>query len=297
MYSRPLITVAVPTYNSSDTLRFCIDSILDQSTKLFNIFEFEVIVSDNGSTDNTPEICQGYVKKYGGFFRYYRHTENMGYDKNVASLFSYSHGKFVKILCDDDALSTNALEAHSLVLKEYPEVDLILSNFDVFDKDFENIIHSMSLNRDKDEIFRSATTFFGAAAHRYGQTSSLTFRRDAWNKISCEKAFGTMHIQVYMALHILMAESSSAYILNYPWIKVRAGSPNFSGVPNSQFLIPLKLLKVYEDIFEISSDRIYRDLAAYQRDYTIANMRAYHMHHGLSAEYAILHDELARKVY
>ena len=297
MHSQPLITVAVPTYNSPNTLKFCIDSILDQSTKLSNGFELEVIVSDNGSTDNTPEICSDYVRKYGGFFRYYRHAENIGYDKNIASLFSYSQGKFVKILCDDDAFDSNALEAHFSVLKKHPEVDIILSNFDVLDKDFKNIIHSMSLNGDKDGIFGSAATFLGAAAHRYGQTSSLTFSRDAWNRISCQNAIGTMHIQVYMVLHLLMAESSSAYILNNPWIKVRTGSPNFSSVPNGQFLIPLKGLKIYEDFFEISSDRIYRDLAAQQRDYVVANMRNYHMRHGLSAEYAVLHDELARKIY
>lgn len=297
MHSQPLITVAVPTYNSSITLKYCIDSILDQRTKLSNFFELEVIVSDNGSTDSTPEICSEYVRKYGGLFRYYRHSDNIGYDKNIASLFQYSRGKFVKILCDDDALNPNAIEAHALVLNEHPEVDLILSNFDVFDRDFKNIIHSMQLNSGKDEIFRNSTKFLGAASHRYGQTSSLMFRKDAWNKICCQKAFGTMHIQVYMVLHMLMAESSSAYILNYPWIKVRTGSPNFSSVPNSQFLIPIKLLKIYEDIFLISSDRIYRDMAALQRDYVVENMRSYHIQHGLSDEYIALHDELNAKIY
>jgi len=295
MSNSPLITIAVPTYNSVGTLSVCIESILNQALTLEMARDLEVIVVDNGSVDNTSDVCSEYVLKFGNFFRYYRNSTNIGYDKNIGMLFAKSRGKFVKILCDDDAFDAGAISAFYIAVQRHPEVDLILSNFNVYDKNLNQIIHQMSLCQGRDELFKSPIDFFESAMGRYGQTSSLMIRRDAWNSIPCQNAYGTMHIQVYMTLRLL--QTGSSLILSQPWIKVRAGSPNFSSSLLNQFTVPLEGLKIYEDFLNFFTDKIYRDLASQQRDYVIEHMRHYHGTVGLSPEHVALHNLLAEKIY
>ncbi len=59
MTSRPRVSIGLPVYNGEDLLPGAIESILAQ-----DFADFELIVSDNGSTDRTPEICE----KYGTVF-------------------------------------------------------------------------------------------------------------------------------------------------------------------------------------------------------------------------------------
>ena len=71
MRSGELISVIVPVYNVSDYLEQCLDSILNQTYK-----EFEVILVDDGSSDTSYSICSEYVKK-DSRIRLYR-QENKG---------------------------------------------------------------------------------------------------------------------------------------------------------------------------------------------------------------------------
>lgn len=295
MTKTPLITVAIPTFNSVKTLENCIESVLNQTTLLADSDNIEIVICDNCSTDATSTLCSDYVQRYGGLIRYYRNAVNCGYDENINILFKRSSGQFVKILCDDDALCEGALIAHMKAIRLHPEIDLILSNFDVFDSRMEEIIHQMPLCGGCDELFLEPCAFFGAAMGSYGQTSSLLIRRDAWNRIPCEPSFGSKHIQVYMVLRLL--QIGSAIILAQPWIKVRTGSPNFLSSPTDNFMIPLEALKIYSDFSLLHPDKIYRDMTTQQRDYIVANMRQIHNTNGLSAEHIDLHNILSEKQY
>lgn len=58
----PFISVIIPVYNAGKFLRDCFDSILNQENQ-----DFEVIVVDDGSTDNSPEICDIYAQNDSRF--------------------------------------------------------------------------------------------------------------------------------------------------------------------------------------------------------------------------------------
>jgi len=100
--SAPFFTVVIPTYNRADLLPLSIQSVLNQS-----FTDFEIIVVDNFSSDNTNEV----MKQYEADVRilYFRNEKNMerGYSRNVG--FRNGRGKFLTLLDSDDLMYTHCL--------------------------------------------------------------------------------------------------------------------------------------------------------------------------------------------
>lgn len=102
----PLLTIAIPTYNRSKYLDLCLSGIFQQGGVEKD--SFQVIVSDNCSTDGTT----GIVEKYAGNgwpLRYVRNPENIGATANVARCYGLADTKYVLIIGDDDVLLDGAL--------------------------------------------------------------------------------------------------------------------------------------------------------------------------------------------
>jgi len=68
----PLLSFAIPIYNGEKDIRRLLDSLLAQ-----DFSDFEIVISDNASTDRTGEICQEYASQ-DTRIRYHRQSENIG---------------------------------------------------------------------------------------------------------------------------------------------------------------------------------------------------------------------------
>lgn len=102
----PAISVVIPMYNTEKYIGACLESILNQTLQ-----DFEVVVVDNGSTDNSAAVLESYVPKFGGRLKISRIEKNSGgpspaYNKSVA----LSRGKYVYVMDSDDLLMNTALE-------------------------------------------------------------------------------------------------------------------------------------------------------------------------------------------
>jgi glycosyltransferase involved in cell wall biosynthesis len=117
------VSVIIPTYNRAGMIGTAIDSVLRQSYK-----DVEVIVVDDGSTDNTEAI----VHAYGDAVTYLR-TEHGGvaHARNVG--MRAARGEFVTFLDSDDEHYPYTLELQTSLLKAYPAVDLVCSEMSAFD--------------------------------------------------------------------------------------------------------------------------------------------------------------------
>lgn len=89
------VSVIIPTYNYADTIGNAIESILQQDYS-----DIELIISDDGSTDNTQEIVQGYVNKYNNIL-YIKH-ENSGKAMATYRAYQISSGQIIFNLDADD---------------------------------------------------------------------------------------------------------------------------------------------------------------------------------------------------
>lgn len=76
------LSMCIPTYNRASYIGEAIHSIIIQLEDEFKD-KVEIIISDNGSTDNTEEIV-GIYQKIHSNIKYYRHDKNMGYECNVS---------------------------------------------------------------------------------------------------------------------------------------------------------------------------------------------------------------------
>lgn len=117
----PRLTVGLPVYNSEQYVAESIESLLGQSYT-----DFELVISDNASTDDTPGICQRYAKQ-DGRIRYYRQPKNVGLAPNHNFCATQARGDLFKWAAGDDLYHRDLLSRCVEVLDERPEVVLVHS--------------------------------------------------------------------------------------------------------------------------------------------------------------------------
>lgn len=101
---RPRVSIGMPVYNGERFIREALDSILAQTFR-----DFELIISDNASTDGTEEICRTYAS-YDGRIRYSRNGTNLGAARNFNHTFEVSSGEYFKWAAHDDVLARDYLD-------------------------------------------------------------------------------------------------------------------------------------------------------------------------------------------
>lgn len=118
----------MPVYNGENYISQAIDSILAQTYE-----NFELIISDNASTDKTESICRKYASKDQRIF-YYRNKQNLGAAPNYNRVFELSRGKYFKWASHDDLCAPEFLERCVDVLEKDPSVVLCFSRTVVIDE-------------------------------------------------------------------------------------------------------------------------------------------------------------------
>ncbi len=96
-----LVSIGLPTYNRAGTLRRAIASALAQCHR-----NIELVISDNGSTDETEAICREFAAA-DARIKYIRHPKNLGPTPNFLCAVEKSSGEFFMWLCDDDWIDPN----------------------------------------------------------------------------------------------------------------------------------------------------------------------------------------------
>jgi glycosyltransferase involved in cell wall biosynthesis len=114
----PLVSVGLPVYNGDKYLAIAIESILAQTFQ-----DFELIISDNASTDGTREICESFVKR-DSRVRYTRHPINRGAGFNYNFVFNQARGEYFKWLAHDDFVAPGYLTACLELLNAEPSIVL-----------------------------------------------------------------------------------------------------------------------------------------------------------------------------
>ena len=125
-----LLSITVPCYNSQEYMRKCVDSLLAGGA------DVEILIVDDGSTDDTGAIADEYAEKYPDIVRAI-HQENGGHGQAVNTGLAHAKGLYFKVVDSDDWVNQ---EAYQVVLSTLEELirgpqtlDMLISNF-VYEK-------------------------------------------------------------------------------------------------------------------------------------------------------------------
>ncbi|KAM3114389.1 glycosyltransferase family 2 protein [Phormidesmis sp. 146-33] len=110
------VSIGIPVYNGENYLEAAIESFLAQTFS-----DFELIISDNASSDRTQEICREYMTK-DARIRYHRNETNIGAARNYNGLVALASGEYFKWAAHDDMCAPTYLEKCVEVLDRHPDI-------------------------------------------------------------------------------------------------------------------------------------------------------------------------------
>jgi glycosyltransferase involved in cell wall biosynthesis len=179
MNAAPRLSIGLPVYNGEKYLAESLDALLGQTYR-----DFELIISDNASTDGTEQICREYEAR-DPRIRYIRQPVNIGCAPNHNLVFEQSGGELFKWASDDDLYARDLLQRCVEALDEHPDAVLCHSWTSIIDSD-GNITRKVGYplttdSSDVSERFRSLLFDVGGDDD-YGVVRADVLRRTALNE-------------------------------------------------------------------------------------------------------------------
>ncbi len=129
MTAQPRLSIGLPVYNGEEYLAESLEALLGQTYE-----DFELVITDNASTDGTQDICRRYAKQ-DSRIRYIPLTRNIGAAPNHNYVFTQCRGELFKWASHDDLYARDLLKRCVEALDEHPDVILAHSDQAVIDAD------------------------------------------------------------------------------------------------------------------------------------------------------------------
>ena len=241
MDQEKILTISVAAYNLGKMIEDNLEPIL----KAKNKEAVEVIVTDDGSKDNTAEYIKKYVEKYPDTFKLVS-KENQGAGSTVNSGIKHATGKYFKMIDGDDWIKTEDLEKFVDELKKCNS-DIVLTNYEIFDETKKSIIKNEKLSLDICREKNFSDICAGLTLNMYNITIKTNILKD--NNIVLDNGFYT-DVE-YLLLPIPFVRTVTVLNLNaYVYRVARVGQsvslPNMQKHIKDHDLVFKRLIKYYE---------------------------------------------------
>lgn len=172
------VQLGLPVYNGEAHLEKALRSILSQTYG-----DFELLISDNASTDRTQEICRDYARD-DARIRYFRNAENLGLVRNFNRVFALSDAEYFGFVSHDDDRAPTFVEKCVAVLDHDPTIVLAMTYIRLIDEEdravaeYDRVLmfpHEMTAEPDK--RFRDLIMVPHLCIDDYGLMRSSVLRR------------------------------------------------------------------------------------------------------------------------
>lgn len=169
--TEPLLSVVLITYNHSRYIGQALDNILAQQVD----FPFEVVVADDCSTDDTPEIIAGYQQQYPDVVRVLPNTVNLGVTRNVERGILGARGRYIALIEGDDYwVDARKLQRQVDFMEAHPDYSMCFHNaLVVYEDNPDRESHLMNTSEKEEYTLHDITTGW------FIPTASLVFRRQS----------------------------------------------------------------------------------------------------------------------
>lgn len=214
----PKVSIGMPVYNSENSLRSALDSLLSQT-----MGDFELIISDNASTDQTESLCRAYAER-DGRIRYSRRPANLGAEANFLYVLDRAVCEYFMWAAADDVRSPDFIALNLDFLEGHPDYVCSISPVRFEGRDFdEKQMGDRSLDDDRFDL--RLRQFFGPW-HANGAFYSL-MRTEVIKK--CEWV-GARFLGADWAIVLYLARQGKLNRLAQGWLELGIkGASNSSG--------------------------------------------------------------------
>jgi len=224
-YSR-LFAVCIPTYNRSAYLDQCLAALVPQAMSLGVL----IFISDNGSTDTTPDVIAKYQAYYQNGVKSVRQRANLGHDLNHKAVIEMAHTEFAWLLGDDDVVFDGALQLVINELVSYPHCELMLLNAMLTD----NKLHprDRQFHIDRNVFLTNCNDLLKQHSNKL-TFGMMVINARLFNETDAERFIGTAHfyaggVYEYLAENYLKNGSNRICILKEPFVYLRQGERQWS---------------------------------------------------------------------
>lgn len=239
----PAVSVIIPTYNRAHIIPQAIDSVLDQTFR-----DFEIIVVDDGSTDDTPAVLQN---RYGEKITCIR-TKNCGLPAARNTGIKAARGQYIAFLDDDDAWLPEKLELQAALMQNSPSPGLVYCGSYTVDADgtvisetrpvkrgalFEDLLCSNDIVGSASAVLIAGGVFSRAGC--FDETLAACEDWDLWIRIARDYMIDFVDQPLVklrkhpntMQRNLLNMERATFTVLDKYWT-ARVGEPGQSGKKN-----------------------------------------------------------------
>lgn len=223
---KPTISVLMTVYNAAAYIESAIQSILDQTYR-----DFELIINNDGSTDNTVAVIRQFTDSR---IRFFDHSENRGLTYARQTLLEAAEGKYVAILDSDDISFPDRLEKQYRFLEDHPVVVLCGGNALLIDKEGKltgDLLHPFY----RAEELKVRLFFNNIFVH-----SSVMFRRE---QALLAGGYRDKAPAEDYDLFVRLAEQHSVHIFNEPLVFYRVHEENISQTRRDVAIARLRTIK------------------------------------------------------
>jgi glycosyltransferase involved in cell wall biosynthesis len=169
---KPLVSICCISYNHEKFISQCLDGFIIQKVD----FPFEIVISDDCSTDNTKKIIDTYVSKYPAIFKDVSPSKNLGSTKNFYHVLEKASGKYIALCEGDDYwIDENKLQMQVDFLENNPEYTMCFHSAELDVDGKHNVPYAMQNIKEKDY---SATEIF---ENWIVPTASVLFKKSVLN--------------------------------------------------------------------------------------------------------------------
>jgi glycosyltransferase involved in cell wall biosynthesis len=141
--SNQKISIVVPTLNHGDTIEHTLLSIINQGDQ-----NYEIIIMDGGSSDNTKDI----IDKYRDYITYFESRKDNGQSDAINRGFGFADGDLYAWINSDDYYLPNAFRLVKKTFSENKEIDIVVGSGDVVTKDCQFLKHIKGLEMKRDNL-------------------------------------------------------------------------------------------------------------------------------------------------
>lgn len=197
----PLISIVLPCYNGARYLCCAIDSCIGQT-----FTDWELIIVDDASTDETPLICRDYEAR-DNRIRSFRHQENRKLPAALNTGFSHVRGEYLTWISDDNLFKPNALREMIAFLHRNPDIAIVYSDYDAIGETGD-ILRQVKAPSQSALVSCNAvgpSFLYRRKVHEilggYDESLFLVEDYDFWVRASLRFTMAPLHMSLYLYRH------------------------------------------------------------------------------------------------